>query len=109
MEQGGMATSDTGSYVNLVLCAGYLPEREEPTSLGNEKTLPDAIRRAETFVERERAAAIRVVDLSAHWRRQPPSDAQRGVLRRKGIPIPKGLTRGQASWMIGLLSARGRA
>jgi hypothetical protein len=104
-----MATSDTGSYVNLVLCAGYLPEREEPTSLGNEKTLPDAIRRAETFVERERAAAIRVVDLSAHWRRQPPSDAQRGVLRRKGIPIPKGLTRGQASWMIGLLSARGRA
>jgi hypothetical protein len=53
--------------------------------------------------------AIRVVDLSAHWRRQPPSAAQRGLLRRNGIPIPKGLTRGQASWMIGLLSAHGRA
>jgi hypothetical protein len=61
------------------------------------------------FVEAERAAAIRILDLSAHWRNQPPSDAQRGLLRRKGIPVPKGLTRSQASWMIGLLSAHGRA
>ena len=55
------------------------------------------------------AAAIRILDLSARWRNQPPSDAQRGLLRRKGIPIPKGLTRGQASWMIGLLSAHRQA
>ena len=77
-------------------------------SLGSAPELPAAIRKAETFVQRERAATIRVLDVSARWRNQPPSDAQRGFLQRKGIPIPKGLTRGQASWMIGLLGARGR-
>ena len=76
--------------------------------MGSAPELPAAIRKAEAFVQRERAAAIRVLDVSARWRNQPPSDAQREVLQRKGIPIPKGLTRGQASWMIGLLSARGR-
>jgi ATP-dependent helicase IRC3 len=83
--------------------------RGEAVSLGSAGDLPEAIRTAEAFVEEEREAAIRILDLSAHWRNQPPSDAQRGLLRRKGIPIPKGLTRGQASWMIGLLSAHGRA
>ena len=83
--------------------------RGEAVSLGSAGNLPDAIHTAEAFVEKERAAAIRVLDVSARWRNQPPSDAQRGLLRRKGIPIPQGLTRGQASWMIGLLSAHGRA
>jgi ATP-dependent helicase IRC3 len=83
--------------------------RGEAVSLGAAGNLPDAIHTAEAFVERERAAAIRILDLSARWRNQPPSDAQRALLRRKGIPIPEGLTRGQASWMIGLLSAHGRA
>ncbi len=82
--------------------------RGEAVSLGTAGHLPDAIHTAEAFVEAERAAAIRILDLSARWRTQPPSDAQRGLLQRKGISIPKGLTRGQASWMIGLLSAHGR-
>ena len=82
--------------------------RGEVVGLGSAANLPDAIQTAETFVEKERAAAIRILDLSARWRNQPPSDAQRDLLQRKGIPIPKGLTRGQASWMIGLLSAHGR-
>jgi ATP-dependent helicase IRC3 len=83
--------------------------RGEAVSLGSAANLPDAIHTAETFVERERNAAIRILDLSARWRNQPPSEAQRALLQRKGVPIPKGLTRGQASWMIGLLSAHGRA
>jgi ATP-dependent helicase IRC3 len=83
--------------------------RGEAVSLGAAGNLPDAIHTAEAFVEKEHAAALRILDLSARWRDQPPSDAQRGLLCRQGIPIPKGLTRGQASWMIGLLSAHGRA
>jgi hypothetical protein len=58
---------------------------------------------------KKRAAASRILDRSARWRNQPPSDAQRDLLRRKGIPSPAGLTRGQASWMIGQLSTHGRA
>jgi superfamily II DNA or RNA helicase len=83
--------------------------REAAVSLGAAAELPEAIRKAEAFVQKERGAALRLLDLSARWRHQPLSDAQRGLLQRKGIPIPKGLTRGQASWMIGLLSAHGRA
>ena len=83
--------------------------RGEAVSLGTARDLPAAIGTAEAFVEKERAAALRILDLSARWRSQPLSEAQRGLLRRKGVPIPKGLTRGQASWMIGLLSAHGRA
>jgi len=88
----------------------HSPQRRgAAVSVGTAGNLPDAIATAEAFVEKERAAALRILDLSARWRHQPPSDAQRGLLRGKGIPIPKGLTRGQASWMIGLLSAHGRA
>jgi superfamily II DNA or RNA helicase len=79
----------------------------EERSLGTAPDLPRAIGKAEAFVRRERGEAIRIVDLSARWRNQPPSDAQLDLLRRKRIPVPQGLTRGQASWMIGLLSARG--
>ncbi len=79
--------------------------REEKVSLGSARELPDAIRTAQAFIQRERGAAVRLLDLSARWRRQPPSEAQRALLRRKGIPLPQGLTRGQASWMIGLLPA----
>lgn len=80
--------------------------RGEEVSLGTARELPEAIGTAEAFIQRERRAAIRLLDLSARWRHQPPSEAQRALLRRKGIPLPKELTRGQASWMIGLLPAR---
>jgi superfamily II DNA or RNA helicase len=89
--------------------AGSGAQRAAALNLGTARELPDAIRTAEAFVQKQRAAAIRILDLSARWRDQPPSDAQRALLQRKGVPIPKGLTRGQASWMIGLLAARGRA
>ncbi|MFN8627576.1 MAG: DEAD/DEAH box helicase [Candidatus Binatia bacterium] len=85
------------------------PGRHGARSMGTATSLPEAIRQAEVFVHKERAAALRLLDLSAHWRNQPLSEAQRGLLQRKHVPIPQGLTRGQASWMIGLLSVRGRA
>ena len=88
---------------------GVRRQRAPVMPLGTARELPDALRTAEAFVEKQRAAALRILDLSARWRHQPPSEAQRGLLRRKGVPIPAGLTRGQASWMIGLLAARGRA
>lgn len=82
-------------------------EREERL-LGTATDLPAAIRKAEAFVRRERGGALRMLDCFAGWREQPPSEAQLETLRRQRIPVPKGLTRGQASWMIGMLSSRGR-
>jgi len=87
----------------------HSPKQRELLDLGTARELPEAIARAEAFVRQQRGAALRLLDLTARWRHQPLSEAQRGLLGRKGIPIPDGLTRGQASWMIGLLSAQGRA
>jgi superfamily II DNA or RNA helicase len=68
--------------------------------------LEPAIEAADRFVARERSDAVHVVDLSAPWRHRPASDNQLQVLRDRGIPTPKGLTRGQASWMISLALGR---
>ena len=46
--------------------------------------------------------ARRLADPRAAWRRKPISDAQAGVLRRLGIPIPDRATKGEASDLIAL-------
>jgi superfamily II DNA or RNA helicase len=76
--------------------------------LGTAADLPAAIEAAEAFVRREKRDAVRILDRFAPWRGQPPSEAQLETLKRQRIPVPKGLTRGQASWMIALLSSRRR-
>ena len=76
--------------------------------IGGANRLAEAIYRADAFVERERGEAVKIVDLSARWRDRPPTAAQLGLLQQKKIPVPPGLTRGQASWMIALLSGKSR-
>ena len=46
--------------------------------------------------------ARRLADPRAAWRRTPITDAQTGVLRRLGIPIPDRATKGEASDLIAL-------
>ena len=46
--------------------------------------------------------ARRLADPRAAWRRAPITDAQTGVLRRLGIPIPDRATKGEASDLIAL-------
>ncbi len=74
--------------------------REGAELVGRGRTLLHAIDQADAFVATERSDALRVVQRSAAWRRQAPTDKQVEVLRRRGIPVPEGLTRGQASWML---------
>jgi hypothetical protein len=82
--------------------------KQEELLLGTAADLPAAIRKAEDFVRREKGDAVRMLDRFAAWRGQPPSEAQLETLRRRRIPAPKGLTRGQASWMIAMLTSRRR-
>src|SRR5687767_9941150 len=55
---------------------------------------------ADNFVLTERPDAVKVIKRDASWRSEVPTDKQKELLSRKGIPVPAGLTKGQASQMI---------
>ncbi len=80
--------------------------QQPPGVLSAHSALEPAIAAADRFVTRERRDAVYVVDLHAPWRHRPASENQLQVLRDRGVPTPKGLTRGQASWMISLAMGR---
>jgi superfamily II DNA or RNA helicase len=66
-------------------------------------SLAAAVRSADGFVAVHRPDARRLVERSARWRNELPSDKQKQVLARNRIPVPAGLTRGQAAQMIAQL------
>src|SRR5438093_7852055 len=68
--------------------------------LSRAESLGRAISVADQFVAEHRPDAARLVERYAHWRNELPTDKQKGLLARKGIPVPKGLTRGQAAQII---------
>lgn len=61
---------------------------------------------AEDYV---RSVGATWLDPAAKWRNASPSAAQMGLLRRLGVPIPDGCTRGQASDLITAQQARAAA
>jgi superfamily II DNA or RNA helicase len=61
-----------------------------------------AIGMIDDLVRRHRRDCLPFLAVDAEWRAQLPTEKQMGILRRRGIPPPKGLTRGQASWMIAM-------
>jgi hypothetical protein len=75
-------------------------------TLGIYDKLWQALTRADDWVRRRRSKVVRVVDAHAGWRDKPATEAQLTTLGRRGIKVPRELTRGQASWMIGMLVAR---
>jgi superfamily II DNA or RNA helicase len=66
-------------------------------------SLAAAVRSADGFVAVHRPDARRLVERSARWRNELPSDKQKQVLARNRIAVPAGLTRGQAAQMIAQL------
>jgi hypothetical protein len=62
--------------------------------------LASAVAAVDTFVAREREDVVSLLAIDARWRSQKPTDKQLDLLRRRRIPTPGGLTRGQASWLI---------
>jgi hypothetical protein len=60
---------------------------------------------ADTFVMTDRPDAVKIVKRLADWRSGSPTEKQMEVLARSGIPIPEGLTKGQASQILSQLFA----
>jgi ATP-dependent helicase IRC3 len=80
---------------------------ENAKPLTRAKNLAAAVQSADRFVAANRPDARRLVERSARWRDELPSEKQKEVLTRNKIPMPAGLTRGQAAQMISqLMSAR---
>jgi superfamily II DNA or RNA helicase len=81
--------------------------RETTLLLSHAVSLAAAVEAADRFVSLHRPDARRLVERSARWRDELPSDKQKEVLARNGIRVPAGLKRGQAAQMIAhLVSAR---
>ena len=77
---------------------------------GREKTITiktdrrSAILAAENRVKNQFADLLPLVKLRTRWRRAPATEKQIQVLRRRKIEVPAGLTKGQASHLIGMLT-----
>jgi hypothetical protein len=64
-----------------------------------------AVQEAEKYVEQELKDEVILVMRDTRWRREPASKKQIDYLRKRKITVPKGLTKGQASHLIGMLSS----
>jgi hypothetical protein len=90
-------------------CATVANSRD--AALAVPKPTPDialAVRGIDALVRKHRSTSVSFLTVDAAWRREKPTDKQLDVLRRRGVPVPKELTRGQASWMITMLIGRRR-
>ncbi len=71
-----------------------------------ERTRDRALKKAEVLVEKDHADALPLVTRSAGWRREPATEKQLAILASKHIAPPRqGLTKGQASRLLGILMA----
>jgi hypothetical protein len=68
------------------------------------KSIETTIMAAERYVKDHFPDLLKLVHRESRWRRSSASEKQISLLRSKGIKIPKGLTKGQASHLIGMLA-----
>jgi hypothetical protein len=74
------------------------------TFIARGKDVPSTIKMSEDYVVRHLPKSVGLVARNTRWRREPASEKQLNVLRKKKIEVPKGLTKGQASHLISMLS-----
>jgi hypothetical protein len=70
----------------------------------NTKSMRTAIMAAERYVKDHFPDLLKLVHRESRWRKSPASEKQINLLRNKGIEVPEGLTKGQASHLIGMLA-----
>lgn len=56
-------------------------------TLGEVKDLPSAIERADTYIENNYNESLRLVDMGAQWRKDPPTEKQIEALKRLGVSL----------------------
>lgn len=79
-------------------------QRGREKSIATEQGLHSAVLEAESFVRANFSDLLGLVKRDTRWRREPATEKQIKVLLSKKIEVPQGLTKGQASHLIGMLS-----
>lgn len=72
--------------------------------LGTAHAPDQAVKLAEEFVRSRRPDVQALVSLNARWRRARASEKQISFIRGKGLTAPPGITKGQASHLIAMLT-----
>jgi hypothetical protein len=70
------------------------------TVLGHVQDIREAFVRSDKWVMNNRSASMNLIDSTAAWRSDGPTDAQNKMLKRIGVPITADMTKGTASLII---------
>lgn len=81
-----------------------LGRRGRKTVLAQGKDIRTAIMEADAHVREKLPECVGLVTRETRWRRDPVTKKQIRVLRAKKLDVPKGLTKGQASHLISMLT-----
>jgi len=68
--------------------------------LGIAPDMREAFARSDKWIQSNRASSVALLDSSAAWRADSPTDSQQKLLKRIGIPITTDMTKGMASQII---------
>lgn len=68
--------------------------------LGTVSDIREAFARSDKWIQNNRAASVALLDSSATWRADAPTDSQQKLLKRIGIPVTSDMTKGMASQII---------
>jgi ATP-dependent helicase IRC3 len=68
--------------------------------LGIVPDMREAFARSDRWVQKNRSSSMSLLDASATWRSDAPTDSQQKLLKRIGIPITSDMTKGMASQII---------
>ena len=73
---------------------------KEVKVLGIVPDMREAFARSDRWVQNNRSSSMSLLDSSATWRSDSPTDKQQKLLKRIGIPITSDMTKGMASQII---------
>ena len=76
-------------------------------NISDMEKVEDAICLAEQFIKSNRPDVMKLVKLGTKWRKEPATEKQIAIIKRKGLEIPDDLTKGQASHIIQMFSFAG--
>jgi superfamily II DNA or RNA helicase len=88
---------DTLGRWNVLLSNNHTKESK---LLGMTETMREAFARSDKWVQNNRPTSMSLLDASATWRVDAPTDKQQKLLKRIGIPVTSDLTKGMASQII---------
>jgi hypothetical protein len=68
--------------------------------IGRADNLRSVFSGTDKWIQENRAASLVLIDSSAQWRTDGPTDPQKKMLKRLGIPLTADMTKGMASQII---------